>query len=96
MPYTGWGGFAPDAEVSPEQVRTLVFEAARLGLRVTTLYPDLLDVFEEADRVAPISHLRWVISHISTLDTRQIDRIRKLGIHLTLQTNRWTLIEAPN
>ena len=89
MPYTGWGGFAPDAEVSPEQVRTLVFEAARLGLRVTTLYPDLLDVFEEADRVAPISHLRWVISHIRTLDTRQIDRIRKLGIHVTLQTNRW-------
>ena len=95
MPYTGWGGFAPDAEIPRDEVRTLVLEAARLGLRVSTLYPDLLDVFEEADRIAPIGDLRWVISHIKTLDERQIARIRDLGVHVTLQTNRWIADRGP-
>ena len=95
MPYTGWCGFAPDSEQPRDKVREIVLEAARRRFRVTTLYPDLLDIFEEAARIAPIHELRWVISHIRTLTKDQISRIRDLGIMVTTQTNRWIADRGP-
>ena len=89
MPYTGWSGYAPDSEIPREMVRELVLEAARMDMRVTTLYADCLDLFEEADRVRPIGDNRWVISHVRSLSDAEIRRIRALGIVVTTQTNRW-------
>ena len=96
MPYTGWSGFAPDSEQPREKVREIVLEAARNGFRVTTLYTDILDIFEEADRITPIRDLRWVISHIRTLSPDEIKRIRDLGIAVTTQTNRWIADRGPS
>lgn len=87
-PYTGWAGYSHDAAMPPALFREFALEAARQGMRVATLFPDALDIFAEADRVAPIGELRWVIGHIGTLDADQIARIRDLGIVLTLHTNR--------
>ena len=95
MPYTGWCGFAPDSEQPRNKIREIVLEAARCRFRVTTLYPDILDIFEEAARIAPIHDLRWVISHIRTLTTDEISRIRDLGIAVTTQTNRWIADRGP-
>jgi predicted amidohydrolase YtcJ len=89
MPYTSWSGFAPNSEIPREMVRELVLEAARNGMRVTTLYTDLLDLFEEADKVKSIADNRWIISHVRSLTPVEIERIRDLGIALTLNTNRW-------
>jgi len=96
MPYTGWCGFAPDSEQPRDKVREIVIEAARRRFRVTTLYPDILDIFEEAARIAPIHNLRWVIGHIRTLTSDEISRIRDLGIAVTTQTNRWIADRGPD
>jgi len=89
MPYTGWSGYAPDSEVPRDMVREVVLEAARMGMRVTTLYADCLDLFEEANRVRSIVDRRWVISHLRSFTAGEIARIRDLGLVVTTQTNRW-------
>ena len=89
MPYRNFSGYAPDSEVSRELVREVVLEAARNGMRVSTLYADCLDLFEEANKVQPIVGNRWIVSHIRTLSPDEISRIRDLGAVVTTQTNRW-------
>lgn len=86
--YSGWAGYTHDSAMPPNLFREFVIEAARLGLRVTTLFPDALDAFEEANRIRSIGDLRWVIGHVGTLTPDQINRIRDLGVVLTLHTNR--------
>ena len=89
MPYRNFSGYAPDSEVARDMVREIAIEAARNGMRVTTMYADCLDLFEEANRIASIGEHRWIISHVRTLTPEEIARIRDLGIVLTTQTNRW-------
>ena len=89
MPYLNFSGYAPDSEVSRELVRELVLEAARNGMRVSTIYADCLDLYEEANRVRPITENRWIISHLRSLTPEEIARIRDLGLVVTTQTNRW-------
>ncbi|MFM9969054.1 MAG: amidohydrolase [Burkholderiales bacterium] len=89
MPYLNFSGYAPDSEVSRELVRELVLEAARNGMRVSTIYADCLELYEEANRVRSITENRWIISHLRTLTPDEIARIRDLGVVVTTQTNRW-------
>ncbi len=89
LPYTGWAGFSYDAPLPRARARTVMLEAARAGIRVVSLGTDLLDLYEEVDRVVPIADRRWVIGHISTLTGDEIKRIRDLGVVLTTHTNRY-------
>lgn len=89
MPYRNFSGYAPDSEVSRPVVREIVLEAARNGMRMTTLYADCLDLFEEANKVRAITDNRWILSHIRTLTPDEIGRARDLGLVVTTQTNRW-------
>jgi predicted amidohydrolase YtcJ len=94
MPYTGWAGFAYDAGLPRERVRDLLIAAARHDIRVVSLSTDLLELYEEVDRLVPIRDRRWVIGHIGTLSDDEIKRIRDLGLVVTTHTNRYLFKEG--
>lgn len=87
-PYTGWAGFHYDTMLTRDAAREVLIEAARLGIRVSTIFRDLLDVFEAVDKVVPIVGRRWVMSHVDHLSPEEIRRVADLGLVLTLHTNR--------
>ena len=89
LPYTGWAGFNYDTGLPRERLRDVLLEAARHDLRIVAIGADVLPLYEEVDRAAPIRDRRWVIAHISTLTPEQIARIRDLGVIVTTHTNRY-------
>src|SRR5258705_7260209 len=48
-----------------------------------------LDLYDEVDREIPLKGRRWVISHISTVSPRDIERIVRMGLVLTTHTNNY-------
>lgn len=88
-PYTGWAGFHFDTGLPREELKTLLIEAARLGIRVSGIVPPMLDLFAEVDRAAPIGDQRWVLGHINILSAEDVARIRALGLVVTTHTNRY-------
>ncbi len=90
MPYTGWAGYSYGAALPPERVREAIWAAARHDIRVVTLPgPQFLDVYAAVNREIPIADRRWVIGHVSTLTSREIEELARLGVVLTLHTNRY-------
>jgi len=94
MPYTGWAGFAYDAALPRAALREVLREAARREIRVASMGTDLLDLYEDVNRVVPIRDRRWVVEHISTLTADEIARIRDLGVVVTTHTNRYLFKEG--
>ena len=93
-PYTGWAGFHFDAGLPREDLKTVLVEAARLGIRVSGIVPAMLDLFAEVDRVAPIGEQRWILGHINVLSEDDVRRIRDLGLVVTTHTNRYVYKEG--
>src|SRR5438046_2976432 len=94
MPYTGCAGFAYDAALPRAALREVLREAARREIRVASMGTDLLDLYEDVNRVVPIRDRRWVVEHISTLTADEIARIRDLGVVVTTHTNRYLFKEG--
>lgn len=94
LPYTGWAGFAYDAALPRAELRTVLLEAARRDIRVLSMGTDLLELYEEVNRLVPIRDRRWVIEHISTLTRDEIARLRDLGVVVTTHTNRYLFKEG--
>jgi len=46
----------------------------------------LLDAFEEVNRVHPMRHLRWTITHADNISPAQFERARHLGLNLQLRS----------
>ena len=89
LPYTGWSGFNYSNGVPRERMTEFLIEAARNGIRISAILIDLLDYFEEVNKVVPIADKRWVIGHINTITPDQIARIKDLGLVLTTHTTRY-------
>ncbi|MFZ0837090.1 MAG: amidohydrolase family protein, partial [Xanthobacteraceae bacterium] len=53
------------------------------------LTSDLLDLYDEVDRVVSIRDRRWVLGHIGVLTKEQIANIRDLGLAVSTHTNRY-------
>ncbi len=94
MPYTGWAGFSYDAALPRERLRAVLLAAAREDIRVLSMGPGLLDLYEEVNRLVPIRDRRWVIEHIGVLSADEVGRIRDLGVVLTTHTNRYLYKEG--
>ncbi len=93
-PYTGWAGFHFDAGLPREDLKAVLVEAARLGIRVSGIVPAMLDLFTEVDRAAPIGGQRWILGHINVLSEDDVGRIRDLGLVVTTHTNRYVYKEG--
>lgn len=88
-PYTGWAGFYFDSGLPRDKLKSVLIEAARNNIRCAALTPDMLDVYEEVNRIVPIRDQRWIIGHLSVLTQEQISRTRDLGLVVTTHTNRY-------
>lgn len=87
-PQTGWAGFHYDSAVPRDRVRDVLVEAARNGLQAVGIFPYMLDMYDEVDRIAPIGGLRWIQGHLETLTGEQIARVRDLGLGVTTHTSQ--------
>jgi len=93
-PTTGWAGFNYDMGLPRDRAKQLLVACARRGIRVTGIWPDMLDLFAEVDRIAPIGGLRWVLGHIAVLTREQVGLVRDLGLMVTTHTNRYIAKEG--
>jgi len=94
MPYTGWAGFNYDTALAREKARALLIACAERGIRVVAIWPNMLDLFEEVDRIVSIRDQRWVLGHLSSLSPAQVGRVRDLGLVTTSHTNRYVYKEG--
>jgi predicted amidohydrolase YtcJ len=93
-PTTGWAGFNYDMGLPRDRAKQLLVACARRGIRVTGIWPDMLELFAEVDRIAPIRGLRWVLGHIAVLTREQVGMVRDLGLVVTTHTNRYIAKEG--
>ncbi|MCE2945489.1 MAG: amidohydrolase [bacterium] len=94
MPYTGWAGFNYDTALAREKARALLVACAERRIRVVAIWPNMLDLFEEVDRIVPIRDQRWVLGHLSSLSPADVGRVRDLGLVTTSHTNRYVYKEG--
>lgn len=93
-PTTGWAGFNYDMGLDRDRAKAMLVACARQGIRVTGIWPNMLDLFAEVDRIAPIGGLRWVLGHVSVLTRDQVGMVRDLGLVVTTHTNRYIAKEG--
>jgi predicted amidohydrolase YtcJ len=88
-PYTGWAGFNSNHGLPRAQAKELLLHCARNDIRAVMIGSGNIDLFEEVDREIPLNGRRWVISHISTISPRDIERVVRMGLVLTTHTNNY-------
>ncbi len=88
-PYTGWAGFNFDSCLPEAVMVDMMVEAARLGIRVGSFTPGVLDLYEAVDKRAPIADQRWLIEHVGMFDPDEVKRIQDLGLVLQAYSARW-------
>lgn len=93
-PYTGWAGFNYNTGLTREKAKELLLACAHNDIRVVAIWPNMIDLFEEVDREIPLNGRRWVLGHISTLSSRDIARIARMGLVITTHTNRYIFKEG--
>ena len=88
-PYTGWAGFNSNHGLPRDQAKELLLHCATNDIRAVMIGSSNLDLYDEVDREIPLKGRRWVISHISTVSPRDIERIVRMGLVLTTHTNNY-------
>ena len=88
-PYTGWAGFNSNHGLPRDQAKELLVHCAANDIRTVMIGSSNLDLYDEVDREIPLKGRRWVISHISTVSPRDIERIVRMGLVLTTHTNNY-------
>jgi predicted amidohydrolase YtcJ len=88
-PYTGWAGFNSNHGLPREQAKELLLHCAANDIRAVMIGSGNLDLYDEVDREIPLKGRRWVISHISTISPRDVERIVRMGLVLTTHTNNY-------
>jgi predicted amidohydrolase YtcJ len=96
-PYTGWAGFNYDATLPREQAKEVLLHCARNDIRavaLANLSPGLIDLYDEVDREISLKGRRWVIGHIDSLTPCDIEKIVRMGLVITVHTNRYVFKEG--
>jgi predicted amidohydrolase YtcJ len=86
-PYTGWGGYSFGHGLTREQAKEVLLHCAANNIRPIMIGADSLDLYAQVDREIPINGRRWVLSHVRTLSPADIERVARMGIVITTQTN---------
>jgi predicted amidohydrolase YtcJ len=80
------------------QMRRILLALAQHGLYVNShvemaaAITAFLDVYEEVNKVAPFTNLRWSLSHLDQVNEGQLERMKKLG--MTAQIHSRPLIQG--
>jgi predicted amidohydrolase YtcJ len=88
-PYTGWAGFNSNHGLPRDKAKELLLHCAQNDIRAVMIGSGNLDLYDEVDREISLKGRRWVISHISTISPRDIERIVRMGLVLTTHTNNY-------
>lgn len=88
-PYTGWAGFNFDCALPEDTMVEMMIEAARLGVRIGSFTPNILDLYERVNRAVPMSEQRWIVEHVGIIKPDEIARMRDLGVVLQAYTNKY-------
>jgi predicted amidohydrolase YtcJ len=88
-PYTGWAGFNYGHGLPRDKAKELLLACAANDIRAVMIGSRNLDLYDEVDREVPLKGRRWVLSHISTVSPRDIERIVRMGLVLTTHTNNY-------
>jgi predicted amidohydrolase YtcJ len=88
-PYTGWAGFNYSHSLPRDKAKELLLNCAANDIRPVMIGSSSLDLYDEVDREIPLNGRRWVLSHISTISPRDIERIVRMGLVVTTHTNRY-------
>lgn len=83
FPQTGWAGFHYNSSLPRDALKEVLVEAARNDIRVVGILPNMLDLFAEVDRLAPIAGQRWVLGHMVSLTPDQVKTVAGLGLAVT-------------
>lgn len=80
---------SPNMEAELEKVIRLLAEK-RWPFRIHATYNEsisrFLDVFEKVNRDIPLDGIHWIIDHAETIDERNIERVRKMGGGIAIQS----------
>jgi predicted amidohydrolase YtcJ len=88
-PYTGWAGFNYGHGLPRDKAKELLLACAANDIRAVMIGSANLDLYDEVDREVPLKGRRWVLSHISTISPRDIERVVRMGLVLTTHTNNY-------
>lgn len=83
FPQTGWAGFHYNSSLPREALKEVLIEAARNGIRAVGILPNMLDLFADVDKIAPIAGQRWVLGHVVSLTPDQVKQVASLGLAVT-------------
>ncbi len=83
FPQTGWAGFHYNSSLPRDALKTVLIEAARNGIRAVGILPNMLELFAEVGKLAPIHDQRWVLGHIVSLTPDQVRQTADLGLAVT-------------
>src|SRR5690606_21080429 len=82
-----WSGYVKQA-VTPDEFVQLGILAARYNLRLHTVAADIVDQtlprLEQIAEKIPYAGRRWVLAHLATCSPEGVERIKRLGIGVTL------------
>jgi len=87
--YTGWAGFNYVNGLPRAELKDVLVRCAANDIRAVMNGPQVLDLYDEVDRVVPLNGKRWVIAHINSFSKRDIERIVRMGLVLTAHTNNY-------
>lgn len=86
-PYVAWASHFTQG-LSPTELVALGRRAAELGIRVHGMagygLDRVLGAFEAIHRAVPIDERRWVLTHLLSASEEQLERIRNLGLVVTV------------
>ena len=67
----------------------MMIEAARLGIRVGSFSPRILDLYARVDKVAPIAGQRWLLEHVGMFSADEVRKVRDLGLLVQAYSSKW-------
>lgn len=87
LPNTGWSGFVDQAH-DPAEFRDICRLCLRYGIRLNTIVGDhlrdVVAILEEVAEGRSLAPLRWVIQHIARTDLASLEKLKRLGVLVTV------------